>query len=149
MKKILFILIAIGVAITLLYSPTGTTSKTLSLTGRAIENLPQQTQEQVNQLISKEYNVPLIYRLAFPLTLKVVITDLNEIIYLDVTSTGINEIQETENFDIEARTDLNTLNTILENPNIATIRANSENIEYDSDSFKGTVAISIGRKYLE
>ena len=149
MKKILFILIAIGVAITLLYSPTGTTSKTLSLTGRAIENLPQQTQEQVNQLISKEYNVPLIYRLAFPLTLKVVITDLNEIIYLDVTSTGINEIQETENFDIEARTDLNTLNIILENPNIATIRANSENIEYDSDSFKGTVAISIGRKYLE
>jgi len=94
MKKILFILIALGVAITLLYSPTGTTSKTLSLTGKAIDNLPQQTQEQVNQLISREYKVPLIYRIAFPITLKVVITDLNEIIYLDVTSTGINEIQE-------------------------------------------------------
>ena len=50
MKKILFILIALGVVITLLYSPTGTTSKTLSLTGKAIEDLPQETQEQVNKL---------------------------------------------------------------------------------------------------
>lgn len=138
-----FVFAAVDFAQNKVYSST----QTITPTGNAIADAPQEVRDQINTILSRSYEVPAIYSLAFPLQIKVILEDTE--FYLEATSTRINEIEPTEDYDVEIKTDSETLNYILENMSLTAVKEKKSKIKYESNSLKGRLGISIANQVLE
>ena len=151
MKTVLF---AVGIVLTVfLVGFTLFLSRPLDLSGRttgaAIIDTPKAIQEAVNELIVNEYQVPKAYAVALPVTVKVFLIDENDVVYLEITSTRVNEIPETEDYDLEIKTDTATLLYLLQEQSLPAFKEMQNYVVIESNSFKGTIAKEVLDKILE